>query len=102
MFLVNEVQSSDPTRDELVLNANVRIVGEIRQGETDGAPTIQTALALKAEKEGVKAVMRGTPDPAWLLYRVPFATGHSVRTGGGGGSALSTDSYNELDLQNPR
>ena len=65
-FFVDDVQKSDPDKDELFLNANVRIVGEIRQGASAIAPTVQSALAFKAEKEGVKSVMSVTPDPVWF------------------------------------
>ncbi len=84
IFFVDEVQTSAPDKDELYINANVRFGGEIRQGESPIAPTEQSALALTAENEGVKAVMCGTPDPVWFRYKVPFATGQVVSMGGGG------------------
>ena len=93
------MRNSDRTKGELVFSANVRIVGDIRQGESVVALT-QTAPALKAEKEGVEAVMRGTPDSVRFPLKVPLATGQSVSMGGGGG-ALSADNYNELDLRVP-
>ena len=71
---MSEVVTAGLDKDYIPLNGDVRDVGDIKQGESNGAPSLQTVLSHKAETGVVKSVLTGTPDRLFGL-KIPFATG---------------------------
>ena len=93
---MSEIVAADLNKNYIVLNGNVRIIGDIKQGEGTGAPSLQNILSLKAETGAVTSALTGTPEPLFGL-KIPFATWQCVNMSG----SVSSDTLDAVVLKAP-